>query len=343
MTMKGVVPSSLVGSVVFVGGNGFLPSTLALLLAIGVTVWLLRDEGIYGHYAVATAFVYLVVWVATRIGIVSSGLLPIEELALVLFGGFGLCYGGLQLLLQRAATSARGVSLVGYLGKIGGALVGAVTVAAIAWQARKIVSVQSFATVGLVPAALLNTTFRYTDFGIVTETVVAITSFATIGFVLAAAFLADSVSHAVSGVRHVRDGQETTDQHTVLEPNAFRTLPDGQFLEIVDSLACAAHDTVHWLSPDDDCNAVVYGQSGTIDELVIGRRARTLPDRQDRFERELMRDIESAVDQLGHVPTRVCFVTDVVLDDRFLCSLQYQGLDIVDAIALHRMSVGNTP
>jgi len=320
------------------GANTILTPTLAIGLGVVVAAWIIRDEGLYGHYAMATAFVYLITWFAvTSFGWGSAGFLQSEIDALFLFGLLGGLYTGLQILLQRGTASVRRFTTAGVFGKILSALFGAATVLAITLQFKKLVSVRSFAAVGVVPGIAINYLFRTTDFGVVTDLVVAITSVATIGFILGAAFLADSVSHAVSGVNRIRGTTQENEKVTVLRPEQFESLHDDEFLAAIDILTHSVHEYVEWHADGPGGTAIVYAQTGTIDELIVGRRGKTLPLKQDPFELEVLREIEAAVDQLGHIPTRVCFVTDIVLNDEFFITLRYRGFDVVDAKELHNI------
>lgn len=343
MKVVAVLSSSLLGVIFVLGTNTILAPTLATGLGVVVAAWILRGEGVYGHYAIATAFVYLITWfVVTSLGWGSAGFLQSEIDALFLFGLLGGLYTGLQILLQRGTASIRRFTTAGVVEKILSALFGAATVLAIAWQFKKLVSVRSFAAVGIVPGIAINYLFRTTDFGVVTELIVAITSVATIGFILAAAFLADSMSHAVSGVNRIR-GTEENEAVTVLRPDEFESLDDAEFLSVINILAHSAHEYVEWHTEIPDGTAIVYAQTGTVDELIVGRRGKCLPLKQDSFELEVLREIEAAVDQLGHIPTRVCFVTDIVLDDEFFLTLRYRGFDVVDAKELHKIGFEQTP
>ncbi len=338
MKVVTVLLSSLLGVIFVLGANTILAPTLAIGLGVIVTAWVLRDESLYGHYAMATAFVYLITWfVVTSLGWGSAGFLQSEIDALFLFGLLGGLYTGLQLFLQKGTASIRRFTAAGVVGKILSALFGAATALAIAWQFKKLVSVRSFAAVGVVPGIAINYLFRTTDFGVLTELIVAITSVATIGFILAAAFLADSMSHAKSGIDRIRRSREKSDIGTALKSEEFKRLRDDEFLDLVDLLTQSVHVHTEWHVEGANGNAVVYARTELVEELFIARRGKSLPQNPNCFELELLREIENAVELLGYVPTRVCFITDVIIDDEFFDNLRNRGLDVVDAKELHKI------
>lgn len=334
-------PMSLVtaGSISFFGASillilgFFLPIPLATVFTVITIIWILRHEKFHGQAALGVSLLYLFVGIAT--GYISpnlAGVTGLEQQAFLLFGIVGGLYTGFERLVSKAASSVRRTSRGSRVARILSSLFGALTVIVFAFRFRQLVSVRSYATIGIVPSVLLNLALQDAELGVIGALVVQITSFASIGLILGLAFLTDSVHHAVSGLRELRgtpSGSDSEDQTRSL--NNLRNLTDEQFRSLLERLVSATYEEATWIEQDVNGYSFIYAKSDSEDELIIGKRNRTVPDSTGDFLNEFEHNLNAALQYLGGTPDHISIVTDCNLNKRVAIYLFREGIDVIDA------------
>lgn len=311
----------------------FLSTPLATIFSVAATYWVLRSEAVHGRTALAVSVLYVCVWLLYSVlGLVPTYISTLEIWAFLSFGIGGVTYIAVEGLVARIVSSLRSSARGSRFGRVVSSLLGAGSVLFIANRFRQLVSIRTYAAIALVPAVVLNILLRRIELGYFGHQLADVMGAASIGFVLGFAFVMDSVHHAVSGVRELRNDGDSGDGESVrITGRTLQQMSDEEFRHFLEQIAANAHREARWLSEDTNGYQFIFAESETSTELIVGKRGRTIPKEAEEFGVELGENVGAAIDYLNTDPDQVTIVTDIQLNSRLTDLLEEHGAQVLDA------------